>query len=97
MMGEPAPVFVNYEDLLEQARQALDVSNYLSDRYDSNTGTYLGKDITPIEAIFNILNITDFKEEILGFIKIIESAVVKQSGDKSKQQQDIAKQQSASK
>lgn len=93
MRGEPIPEFVKKEELLLEAQYALRVAHLLPDNIDGMSGSYRGKDLTPIVSILDILNIKDFREEILGFIKVIESTLVDHYANKAKQKQDIAKQQ----
>lgn len=91
MMGAEAPVFIREEDLLLEMQIALRVSKFLPDIIEPNTGTYLGKDITPLEVVYSSFNILEFKEEILGFLKIIDSVLIEYYSNKAKQAKELKK------
>lgn len=61
MMGtepvdEEIPVEIN--DLPFQAQTALEIYSYLRDRYDSFSGTFLGKDLSNIKQVLEIWEVS---------------------------------------
>lgn len=61
MMGtepvdEELPVEIT--DLPYQAQAALEIYSYLRDRYDSFSGTFLGKDLSNIKQVFEIWEVS---------------------------------------
>lgn len=85
MLGQPTPVFMDRHDLLQEMQEALLIYDHLTDSIDHMNGRYLGKDFSSIETFFSIFNISEFKQEILGFMKVIDYRIVKFYGDKSAQ------------
>lgn len=56
-----------YDELTLQSQDAIDIFNMLPDRWNSMSGTYIGKDISNIGLFFDLLNITDKTEQLLVF------------------------------
>jgi len=89
MMGEKPPKFIKKEDLLYEAQTALSIYEYLTDNMDHMNGRFLGKDYATLQIFFEIFNVDDLKEEILGLIKIIDYRVIKFYSDKLAQQAQV--------
>lgn len=68
---------VEFSDLPYEVQQAYHLFSYLPDRIDSFSGTYLGKDMSGISDIMDILYIED-KYHVLFFLKILIGEVVRQ-------------------
>jgi len=86
MLGHEPPVFIGKEDLLQDMQEALIIYDHLPDRIDSMNGIYLGKDLSLLKHLFEIFNVTELEQEILGFILVIESTVVQFRADKAQQE-----------
>lgn len=54
-----------------QVQNALIIFNVLPDKIEGMSGTWLGKDFSPIEAIMNIYDIDD-RREVLEYILLIQ-------------------------
>jgi hypothetical protein len=60
MMGtEPIEdqIPIEYEDLLDEVQQAMQIYNHLQDCWDYMGGNYIGKNFTYIESVFKFYNI----------------------------------------
>jgi hypothetical protein len=52
---------IEYEDLHEEVQEAIGVYNMLQDNWDSMNGNYLGKSMSGIYDVFNIMGVEDAK------------------------------------
>ena len=68
---------VEYGDLPREVQKAYEVFQYLPDRLDGFSGTYLGKDMAGISDIMDILHVDD-KYHTLFFLRIIISEAIRQ-------------------
>ena len=61
---------IDYDDLMGQTQQALNLFQYLPDKWDSMGGGYLGKDLSSIKFYLELLDISDWTTiiDILNFI-----------------------------
>ena len=48
---------IDYNDLLYQTQQALSLFEYCSDNWDNTNGSYLGKDLSNIDFLLNLMKI----------------------------------------
>ena len=73
MGAEPIPSEIppEMEDFPYEVQQAFDVYYRLPDRWDGMSGTYLGKDLGPVEMLFQLFLVED-KRTALDFISIID-------------------------
>ena len=56
----------------EEVQVAFFIYGLLPDRYDFNVGYYLGKDLAPLEAFYNIYEVEDYQLMTLFISKIQE-------------------------
>jgi hypothetical protein len=59
------------EDFPIEVQQAFDVYYRLPDRWDGMSGSYLGKDLSPLDMLFKLFQISD-ERTALDFITIID-------------------------
>ena len=73
MGSEPDPNEIppDMGDFPYEVQQAFDVYYRLPDRWDGMSGTYLGKDLGPVEMLFQLFLVED-KRTALDFISIID-------------------------
>ena len=71
---------VEYEDLLHDVQEALNLYSRLRDDWDGTTGTYLGKNFVGITEIFNLYSVPEEDRktlfEILGLIDNCRSKIL---------------------
>jgi hypothetical protein len=67
-----------------EVQQALIIFNVLPDKFEGMSGTWLGKEFSALEVIFNIYEIED-KREIFNYILLIQ----KEYGDYYSKQQKM--------
>ena len=63
-----------------EVQVAFFVYNYLSDVWDGMSGSYMGKDWSHIDTLFNLFEIDDPKI-VLYFMKMYEARIVKDRAD----------------
>ncbi len=85
MGSEPveSEIPITISDLPEEVQLAFDLYHYLPDRWEFNSGTYLGKDITGITGIMDIIG-TDDRRTALIFIRLIDAARIQYLMEKQK-------------
>lgn len=54
---EDGEVPISYDELLTQTQKSLLLFEHCQDRWDSNNGSYLGKDLNNIEFLLNLLDV----------------------------------------
>jgi len=69
----PSEIPPEMEDFPYEVQQAFDVYYRLPDRWDGMSGSYLGKDLGPLEMLFKLFLVED-KRTALDFISIIDVA-----------------------
>lgn len=76
-----------YDDLSNQTKDALVLFEYLTDKWDSTNGTYLGKDLSSLKIMLDILDL-DYANWliIVELLMYIVSMKVKSINDKVKRQ-----------
>jgi len=81
----------------DEIQVAFLIFGYLSDRWDGMSGTYMGKDWSTINDLFNLFEIED-KKTLLYFMKIWESIIVtnKSEEQERKRKADERKRQHSS-
>lgn len=52
---------VEYEDLIEDVQYTLSVYNMLQDNWDTMNGNYLGKNMSGLTDVFNVLGVEDHR------------------------------------
>jgi hypothetical protein len=62
-------------DFPAEVQVAFFMYSFLSDRWEGMSGTYMGKDWNPLEAIFDIHKVVD-REQVLLFMKMYEQSIV---------------------
>lgn len=72
---------VEYDDLPEEAQEAVTVYNMLQDNWDTMGGQYLGKVMAGISDIFDIAKVED-KQTCFSIIQIIDNIRAKTINDK---------------
>lgn len=76
---------IEYADLTNQSKDALNLFEYCSDKWDSTTGTYLGKDLNNLSILFGLLNIPEkYQLSVLNILNTIISYRVKSINRKNK-------------
>tara|TARA_B100000886_G_C19993404_1_gene314993 strand:+ start:191 stop:457 length:267 start_codon:yes stop_codon:yes gene_type:complete len=73
-----------------EVQEAFMLHDFLAEKWDGNSGYYLGKDYSALEAYIQYLKITDPKES-LWFLKHIEYHNMQMINDKVKRQRDAEK------
>lgn len=68
---DPEEIPPEMEDFPFEVQEAFDVYYRLPDMWDGMSGTYLGKDIGPLEMLFDLFNVSD-RRTALDFISIID-------------------------
>lgn len=76
--SEPNPneIPVEFTDLPHEVQVAYEVFNYLPDRIDGFSGIYLGKDISGLGVVMDILQVDD-RRHTLYFMKIIADDIAR--------------------
>lgn len=78
---------VEYDDLLTEVQQALDIYGKLKDDWDTMNGNYMGKQYTGILDIFSILDVPreDYKTmfDLIGIIDTHRSNAISNSKPKA--------------
>lgn len=72
-------------DFPVEVQVAFFIFNYLPDRWDGASGTYMGKDWSSLSTIFDMFNIVDDRSLIFQFIKMIEVATIDTTNEKISQ------------
>jgi hypothetical protein len=86
---DPARMPVSLDELPEEVQWAFIVFNHLSDRWEGTTGTYLGKDWSPVKFFLDLYEVEDPKVVVF-FIKEIEKAYSDHLADKIDKQRKAA-------
>lgn len=71
-------------DFPVEAQVAFFIYSYLPDKWDGASGTYMGKDWSSLQIIFNLFQVED-QSFIFQLLKIIESITVDVTNDKISQ------------
>ena len=69
-------------DFPEEVQVAFFIYSFLSDRWDGMSGSYLGKDWSIIDYLFDLHEVEN-KKEILYFMKIYESLIINQRAEEA--------------
>lgn len=80
---------LNTSSFPEEVQVAFFVFGLLSDRWDGMSGTYLGKDWSSCEYIFQLHEIED-RKTIFFFMKIWEAIVMKQRAEDAEKKRKAA-------
>ena len=56
----------------QEVQEAFMVHDFLPDRWDGMSGTYLGKDYSALETVLNVFEVAD-KQQVILFLKHIEA------------------------
>ena len=80
---DPEKVPVEVQDLPLSFQAFMQVFAYLPDRWDGMSGTYLGKDLSPLDTILDIFEVRD-KRLALQAIHVLETKKIKQVNSKRK-------------
>lgn len=79
---------IEYEDLLLDVQEALDIYNKLRDEWDTMNGNYMGKNYSGIKDIFDILEVpVEDRKTVFNLIGMIDhhrSVAISESKPKSK-------------
>lgn len=93
---DPEEIPVEYSDFPTEIQEVLEVYATLQDNWDTFNGNYLGKNLSNIVDIFDILNIEDtnrvFTLQMIGFIDRIR---MDQIVERRKQEESLKEQQKA--
>lgn len=71
-------------DFPAEAQVAFFIFTYLSDRWDGASGTYMGKDWSSLQIIFDMFEVED-RSFIFQLLKIIEVATIDKTNDRLSQ------------
>jgi len=82
-------------DFPEEVQVAFFMFSLLPDKYDSNSGIYLGKDWSSVEYIFKLYEIDD-KKNTFFIMKLYESIQIEDSVEKEKARQEKDKRKAKS-
>ncbi len=77
-----------------EVQQSLAIHSYLPDRWDGASGSYMGKDWSPVSELLNSYDIED-KRTVIFFLKFIDT--FKQNAVKKKLEKDRKRQEATSK
>lgn len=86
---DPARLPISLDVFPEEVQWAFAIFNLLPDRWDGMSGSYLGKDWSPIDFFLNLHDIDD-KKTVVFFTSQIESKYSKHMADKQDKQRKIA-------
>ncbi len=87
-MGEdPVPEEMPMEssDYPLEVQEAFLIHTFLPDRWDGASGSYMGKDWSPLESLLRILDVSDWKTSTF-FLKHIEAEYIVSTNDSLKKQ-----------
>lgn len=80
---------IDFHDFPIFIQQVFQVHNILTDRWDSMSGAYLGKDLTLVPYLFELYDITDHKNTLY-FLNVIVAENARVHNDKVKQETKAA-------
>jgi hypothetical protein len=92
---DPAKMPLDSSDFPEEVQVAFFILALLSDRWDGMSGTYLGKDWSPIEPLFNLYEIEN-RQTIFYFMKLYESILVQNRSEESEKKRKAEERKSKS-
>jgi hypothetical protein len=72
---DPAKMPLDSSDFPEEVQVAFFIFSFLSDNWDGMSGTYLGKDWTQCNQLFELYEVEN-KKETLFFMKLYENVIV---------------------
>lgn len=78
-----------------EVQVAFFMHSLLSDNWDGMSGTYMGKDWSPIEAIFNIYEVED-RKTILYFMKLYDASIIEYRADEAEKRRKAEERKSKS-
>lgn len=70
-MPDPDQIPPELDDFPSEVQQAFDVYHRLPDRWDGMSGTYLGKDFSALDVMFELFQVYD-RRTALDFISLID-------------------------
>ena len=76
-MPDPKKMPLEVSDFPDEVQVAFFVFNLLSDRWDGQSGTYLGKDWTQCPQLFELYELED-RRTVLFIMKLYESLIIQQ-------------------
>lgn len=80
----------------QEVQVAFFMLDLLSDRWDGASGTYLGKDWSAINFLFDLYGYDD-KVDIIYFMKVYENLVIAQKAEESERKRKAAERRAKSK
>jgi len=92
-LGNPpveSQIPVEFDDFPVEVQTSFELYQVLQDVWEGMSGTYMGKNMSGIDDLFNIYQVPqDEKRFILELIAIIDSERVKQLSEKRKQEEAV--------
>ena len=82
---DPEKMPVTSSAFPEEVHSAFFIYDFLEDKWDGMSGSYLGKSYLNVEYLFNLYNISNQKN-ILFFIKLYDGIVTSYRADKAEKQ-----------
>ena len=65
-----------------EVQQAISIHAFLPDRWDGASGSYMGKDWSPITELLNSFNVTEDRNQVIYFTKIIDRFHTTETNDR---------------
>jgi len=92
-LGNPpveSQIPVEFDDFPVEVQTSFELYQVLQDVWEGMSGTYMGKNMSGIDDLFNIYQVPqDEKRFILELIALIDSERMKQLSDKRKQEEAV--------
>jgi len=79
----------------QEVQVAFFMFDLLSDRWDGNTGMFMGKDWAPIDFLFNLYGFDD-KKDIIYFMKMYENLVINEKAEQAERKRKAAERKAKS-
>ena len=79
----------------QEVQVAFFMLDLLSDRWEGNSGSYLGKDWSAVNFLFDLYEFDD-KKDIIYFMKIYENLVINDRAEKAEQKRKAAERKAKS-
>lgn len=92
---DPAKMPLDSADFPVEVQVAFFMFALLSDSWDGMSGTYLGKDWSPIESLFNIYEV-EYRKSIFYFMKVYETTIVQYRAEEAERKRKAEERKSKS-